>query len=234
MLEFNRRDGAVLFYLLNFDYTMTTNAIIYARVSSKGDRQTTERQIYDLNKYAEAHGLKVVAIFEEHISGAKANQERKALQDCFELAESGAASTIICSELSRLGRSVWDLNESVKRAIDNKINIIFLKEGFSLFDSNGEKSIMCPILIATLGTCAEVERQNIYYRLNSGRELAKSKGVKMGRPMGSKNKHTHDEELKIKYSSAITLLRKGYSVRAVAKLEGVSPTTIQKLKSKFT
>ncbi len=144
-----------------------------------------------------------------------------------------SASTIICSELSRLGRSVWDLNESVKRAIDNNINIIFLKEGFSLFDQDGEKSILCPILIATLGTCAEVERQNIYYRLNSGRELAKAKGVKMGRPVGSKNKHTHDDELREQYKNAIALLRKGYSIMAVARLEGVSPTTIQKLKNKF-
>lgn len=212
---------------------MDSNAIIYARVSSKGDRQSTERQIYDLTKYAAANSLNVVATFEEHISGAKSNKERQALQDCFAFAEAGNASYIICSELSRLGRSVWELNESVKRAIDHKINIVFLKEGFSLFDANGEKSLLCPILIATLGTCAEVERQNIYYRLNSGRELAKAKGVKMGRPKGSPNKNSNEEARREKYKEAISLLRKGISIRNVAKIVGVSPVTIEKVKKEF-
>ena len=61
-------------------------AIIYARVSSTTDRQNTERQISDLNKYAEYKGMDVVEVFEEKISGAKKNNERpifmKALEYC--------------------------------------------------------------------------------------------------------------------------------------------------------
>lgn len=54
-------------------------AIIYARVSSVGDRQNTDRQISDLSRYAEYSNLTVVRIFEEHISGAKRNAERPVL-----------------------------------------------------------------------------------------------------------------------------------------------------------
>lgn len=45
-------------------------SVIYARVSSVGDRQNTERQIIDLKEYADYAKLDVKQIFEEHISGA--------------------------------------------------------------------------------------------------------------------------------------------------------------------
>ena len=54
-------------------------AIIYARVSSLGDRQNTERQISDLKQYAAYQNLEISRIFEEKISGAKKNTERPIL-----------------------------------------------------------------------------------------------------------------------------------------------------------
>ena len=35
-------------------------AVIYARVSSTGDRQSTERQVQDLNEYAKYRGYNLV------------------------------------------------------------------------------------------------------------------------------------------------------------------------------
>ena len=43
------------------------NAVIYARVSSTGDRQSTERQVFDLTDYATKNDLVVQQIYEEHI-----------------------------------------------------------------------------------------------------------------------------------------------------------------------
>ena len=52
--------------------TMTDiRAAIYARVSSTGDRQSTERQVIDLTDYANRNAMMIYHIFEEHISGAK-------------------------------------------------------------------------------------------------------------------------------------------------------------------
>ena len=50
-----------------------TTGVIYARVSSIGDRQSTERQVKDLSEYAKYKGIEVCKVFEEHISGAKKN-----------------------------------------------------------------------------------------------------------------------------------------------------------------
>ena len=61
-------------------------AVIYARVSSMGDRQSTSRQVADLTEYAIRNGLEVVEVYEEHISGAKRNEERAVLCECLNYA----------------------------------------------------------------------------------------------------------------------------------------------------
>ena len=50
---------------------MTTTdfrAVIYARVSSTGERQSTERQVIDLTDYASRNAMTICKTFEEHIS----------------------------------------------------------------------------------------------------------------------------------------------------------------------
>ena len=60
-------------------YMTTTDirAAIYARVSSTGDRQSTERQVIDLTDYADKNGMTLCKTFEEHISGAKKNHDKR-------------------------------------------------------------------------------------------------------------------------------------------------------------
>ena len=43
-------------------FSMNT-AVIYARVSSTGDRQTTERQVTDLKKYISINEMELVSVF---------------------------------------------------------------------------------------------------------------------------------------------------------------------------
>ena len=59
-------------------------AVIYARVSSAGaveSRQSTERQVIDLTDYAAKNSMTICKTFEEHISGAKRNEERAVLSE---------------------------------------------------------------------------------------------------------------------------------------------------------
>ena len=100
----------------------------------------------------------------------------------------------------------------------------------TLLDDNGEPSIFAPIMLATLSTCAQLERENIKFRLNSGRQQYIAKGGKLGRKEGSiKTK----EQKKGEYGEAISLLKKGYSIRNVAKLCNVSNSTVQRVKKEF-
>ena len=205
------------------------NCYIYARVSSIGDRQSTERQVKSLTELATSRGYEVQGIYEEHISGATSNKERKVLAECLESARENKIDLILFSELSRCGRAIWEVLETIKFCADNNINIYFQKEGLTLFKDGKVDSIMA-IYISCLGFCAEKERENIYYRLSQGRELAKRKGVKMGRKTGSVKSREQKEQ---EYAKVIKLLRKGESMRNVAKLCDVSLSSVQRIKKEF-
>ena len=205
-------------------------AVIYARVSSVGDRQNTERQVCDLTDYANRNDLQILKTFEEHISGVKRQQERPILQDCLEYCKKQGISIILVSELSRIGRNILGVFETVKVCIDSGINIYFQKEGLSLFKPDGSQNPFLHIFISVLGTCAELERENIQFRLNSGRQRYIDTGGKLGRKVGyrkSKEQLIEDYKIPLKY------LRKGLSIRKVAKICDISPSTAMKLKREF-
>ena len=205
-------------------------AVIYARVSSTGDRQTTERQVADLTEYATHNNLEVVEVYEEHISGAKRNEERAVLTECINYAVGNKVDVVLFSELSRCGRAVWEVLDTIRTLKDNGINAYFQKEGLSLFSADGKENPYLAVMVSVLGVCAQMERENISYRLNSGRKLAIEKGVKMGRKVGScKSREQKQEE----YAKVIRALRAGKSVRDTAKICEVSVSTVQRVKKEF-
>lgn len=207
-----------------------TTAVIYARVSSVGDRQNTARQVEDLMKYADVNGCEVVKTFEEHISGATRNEERAVLCECLNFCITNKIDTLLISELSRLGRNVDEVLANVKLCKDNHLNIYFQKENLSLFNPDGSKNPFLTIFISVLGTCAELERDSIKFRLQSGlRRYRENNGV-MGRKVGStKSKEKKQEE----YAKVIKLLKGGQSVRNTAKLCEVGISTVQRIKKEF-
>ena len=78
----------------------------YIRVSS--DKQTVENQRFEITRFCEEQGLKVNDWIEETISGTK-NYTKRQLGRL--LKKVGKDDIIICSELSRLGRSLFMIME---------------------------------------------------------------------------------------------------------------------------
>lgn len=208
----------------------TTTAVIYARVSSVGDRQNTDRQISDLLDYVGYQKLELCKIYEEHVSGAKKNSERPVLQQAIEFCKSNEVAILLVSELSRLGRNAFEVLATVKDLIDNGINLYMQKEQLTLLDAEGKPTMFAPIMIATLSTCAQLERENIKFRLNSGRKLYIERGGKLGRKVGSVK--TTDQKRE-EYRDVISYLKRGYSVRNVAKLTNKGISTVQRIKTEF-
>ena len=206
-------------------------AVIYARVSSIGDRQNTDRQISDLLDYVEYQKLELCKIFEEHISGAKKNSERPVLQQAIEFCKSNGVAILLVSELSRLGRNAFEVLATVKDLIDNGINLYMQKEQLTLLDAEGKPTMFAPIMIATLSTCAQLERENIKFRLNSGRKLYIERGGKLGRKVGSVKT---TEQKKEEHKDIISYLKRGYSVRNTAKLTNKGVSTVQRIKAEFS
>ena len=208
---------------------MSHMAVIYARVSSMGDRQSTERQIEDLTRYAEDKGYDIVKVFQEHISGAKSNQERGVLSECLEFCKTEHPGTLMVTELSRLGRSTVEVLKAVEELTATGVNTYILDLNLSTLDERGEENPVAKMVLTVLALGAEMERKLILGRLNSGRALAKSKGIKMGRPKGSA---LTNEDIQAKYPEVVRHLRKGKnSIREIAKLTGFSISTVQRVKA---
>ena len=220
------------------------NAVIYARVSSIGNRQNTDRQVADLTAYAVKNGYSVVNIFTEHVSGAKETKDRQTLSDCLTFIEDQAneVSILLVSELSRLGRNVDDVTKNVIAFKEKHINVYFQKEGFQLFDDNGEVNPFTNIFVAVLGTCAQIERDNIKVRLNSGLAQYRANGGRVGRKEGYQKPK---EDYLAQYPELIQKLKerknhldngirdKDDSVRSIAQHFGVNVSTVQTIRGIF-
>lgn len=209
---------------------MEAKAVIYARVSSNNDRQDTSRQIEDLKKYADSQNIKIVKIYEEKISGAKKIEEREILKNCLEYCKEESVNFLLLSELSRLGRSTLQVLRSLEILHEAKVSVYIQNLGLYTLQPNGNVNPIASILVTVMAEMANIERSNIQYRLNSGRENYIAKGGKLGRKIGSVKS---PEKKKEEYKETISLLKKGYSVRNIAKLQGIGISTVQRVKNEF-
>lgn len=205
-------------------------AVIYARVSSTGERQNNDRQVGDLTDYANYKRYDIVKVYEEKVTGAKKNQERPVLIETLDYCQSKQVDILLVSELSRLGRNAFEILEVIKTLVDARINLYLQKEQFTLLDESGKPSLFAPVMLATLATCAELERENIQFRLHSGRKRYIEAGGKLGRPVGS---GMTKEEAAVKYKQLIKELKAGTSIRKAAKLCDVSESTAKRIKKVF-
>ena len=209
---------------------METKAVIYARVSSESDRQDTSRQIEDLKRYANQQNMKIVNIYEEHISGAKKNEERLVLTECLEYCRNNSVEYLLLSELSRLGRSTLQVLKSLEILHEAKVSVYIQNLGLYTLQKDGKVNPIVSILITILAEMSNIERSNIEYRLNSGRKNYIMNGGKLGRKKGSVKTEV---KMKDEYKETIILLKKGYSIRNIAKLQGIGISTVQRIKNQF-
>ena len=207
--------------------TKNKTAVIYARVSSNNDRQDTSRQIKDLENYAKSQNIEIVNIYEEYISGAKKIEERQILGECLEYCKRESVNFLLLSELSRLGRSTLQVLRSLEMLHESKVSVYIQNLGLYTLQPNGEVNPIASIMVTVLAEMANIERSNIQYRLNSGRANYISNGGKLGRKTGSTKT---EEKKKEEYKDTIALLKKGYSVRNVAKLQSIGISTVQRIK----
>ena len=208
---------------------MTQRAVIYARVSSVGDRQSTTRQVEDLKRYISFNDMELINIYEEKMSGAKEN--RPILTECIEFCIENHVNTLCVSEISRLGRSVKIVVNTIDQLTKAGVNIYIQNIQLSTLDSKGQPNAIAKMITAVLSSFAEIERDGIVYRLQSGRRVAiEQRNVKLGRKVGSvKSRERKQEE----YAKVIRSLKQGKSIRDTAAICGVSVSTVQRVKKEF-
>jgi len=196
-----------------FDYLVQIEIIIkqtilmiygYIRVST--DKQTVENQRFEINNFCERKQIRVDEWIEETISGTK-EVEKRALGKL--LRKLHKDDILICSELSRLGRSLFMIMDVLSECMKKEIQLWTIKDNYRLGTDISSK-----VLAFAFGLSAEIERNLISQRTKEALARAKSEGIILGRPKGSKNKKM---KLSGKDCQIEALLNKKMSVSAVAR-----------------
>lgn len=202
--------------------------VLFARVSTFA--QDYERQVNELTALANQNGWNVVGIFAEKISGAKRNVERTELLRMVEYVEANNVDKIVVTELSRLGRDTLQVLEVIELFNQKKISLYIENYHIETLTEDGKVNPMSQFLITILAEVARMERKTIKERMDSGYQNFRANGGLVGRKQGYRKP---DETMKTEYAEEIRLLKKGYSLRNVAKLTHTSVNTLRKLSINF-
>lgn len=150
--------------------------MIYGYIRVSTDRQTVENQRYEIRTFCKKEGLQVDKWIAETTSGAKEVNKRK-LGQLLEGVQQG--DIIICSEISRLGRSLFMIMEILNHCMTIGVKVWTIKDNYRLGDD-----ITSKVLAFAFGLSAEIERKLISQRTREALRRKKAEGVKLGRPKG--------------------------------------------------
>lgn len=183
----------------------------YIRVST--DKQTVENQRFEINEYCNKQGLKVDAWIEETVSGTKSYSSRTLGQVIKQL---GKDDLLVCSEISRLGRSLFMIMEILSQCLTKGCRVCTVKDNYNLGDNIESK-----VLAFAFALSAEIERNLISQRTKDALRRLKDEGKVLGRPKGAKGKNN---KLKDKIDN-LQQMRTKYGVKKTCKMLGVSRST---------
>jgi DNA invertase Pin-like site-specific DNA recombinase len=177
-------------------------AAIYARVSTLD--QEPENQLSELRRYCELRSWTAHEYVDRGVSGAK--DRRPALDELLRDAKRRRFDVLVCWRLDRLGRNLRHLILLLDELHALGIGFVTLGEGIDTSTPAGK------LQLHILSAIAEFERERIRERVMAGLHRARTQGKRLGRP------RVHRAVIDIP----------GGSVRAAAKVWGVSKTTAAK------
>lgn len=178
-----------------------TRLIGYARVSTA--EQNLAMQLDALSKA----GVLDDNLYSEHISGVA--QRRPQLEMAISDAREG--DTFIVWKLDRMGRSLLDLLDKLKRLADGQVKFKSLTEGIDTSTPGGR------LILHVMGSLAQFERDLVVERTRAGVK----RHIEAGGKIGAERILTPDKLAKIHKR-----LAKGESVRSVADAFDVSTQAI--------
>ena len=189
----------------------------YIRVSS--DKQTVENQRFEIKNFCKRQNMKVDGWIEETISGTKSYNKRQ-LGRLLKKVEKG--DLIICSELSRLGRSLFMIMDILNICMNKECQVWTIKDNYRLGDDISSK-----VLAFAFGLSAEIERNLISQRTKEALARKKAEGVVLGRPKG---RRTAPEKHKLypNHQLIVSLLNEGVSKRQLAIIVKVDRGTLSR------
>ncbi len=184
--------------------------MIYGYIRVSTDKQTVENQRFEILEFAKRNSLVLDSWIEETVSGT-IRPENRALGKLLDSIQKD--DLIICSELSRLGRSLFMIMSILNKLMEKGARIWTIKDGYRLGDD-----IQSKVLAFAFGLSAEIERNLISQRTQEALKRKKALGTKLGRPKGRAKQ--------LKLSSKIELTQELLAMRIskahISRIMGVS------------
>ena len=205
---------------------------LYIRVSKSDGTQDTARQLLQLREFAKSQKWQIVEEIEEYISGRITN--RSGTKRLIALAKSNKIQKVLIHEISRLGRNIADIYNTVEELAKNKVSVFDFYQRQETLDENYNKTLYATIILPVLSGIAEQWLQQHKYRIKSGLEQAKLKGKKLGRPEQEKIKK-EDEILELRKKGFIEdefKMRQKATYSRIAKHLKVSIDTVRRVLKK--
>lgn len=191
--------------------------MIYGYIRVSTDRQTVENQRFEIVNFCQRHNLPIDGWIEETISGTKA-YDKRALGRLIRRIHRN--DTIICTELSRLGRNLFMIMEILNVCMRKECRVWTTKDRYRLGDD-----IQSKVLAFAFGLSAEIERNLISQRTKEALARKKAEGITLGRPHGARTAPTH-RKLYPHREQLFAMYAQGCSVSALARRFHVSRSTI--------
>ncbi|MDV3573708.1 transposase [Elizabethkingia anophelis] len=188
----------------------------YIRVST--GNQNTERQL-EKNHPNER-------LYIDIESGAVPFKEREQGNRLIQDIEADSIKYISVHSIDRLGRNLFDILATLELLNEKKVTLKVDNLGIESLVNNKPNSAF-KLIISVMANIAEMERETMLERQKEGIKIAIAKGVYKGRVKGSKES---DEQVLSKYKEVVKYLKRGQSLRDIAKLCNVSLGTVQKVK----
>ena len=176
-----------------------------------------ENQRFEIRAFCKANGIKVNTWIEETTSGTKAYQKRMLGLLLHHVRE---GDLIICSELSRLGRSFFMIMEILSTCMNKGVKVWTIKDGYRLGDDLQSK-----VLAFAFSISAEIERNLISQRTKEALALRRAMGIQLGRRKGSGKTATQTGE-EPKEETIESLLRQRMTPNQIAERLGLEPKTV--------
>jgi len=183
---------------------------VYARVSTTD--QHAEMQIAELREYATRRDWTIFREYiDEGVSGTRAS--RPALDQMMKDARRKRFDAVVVWRFDRFARSTSHLLSALDEFRTLGIDFVSLHEAIDTSTALGK------MVFTIIASVAELERSIIIERVRAGIQRAKTRGVRLGRPNGSK---IDEKEIRL-------LRARGLSIRAIADATGFGVGSVHRI-----
>lgn len=149
---------------------------LYSRVSTSA--QTLEQQERTVYEWLKAHGMEVdEVVSDEGVSGGVSYKERNLGKVLLPMTQEG--DVVIVSEISRLGRSMFDLSKLIHTEMKpRKLRLVICNMGIDL--RCDKMTAIDELILNNFSFAAQLEKQLISERTLSALAVKRQQGVKFG------------------------------------------------------